>query len=124
MNPIFCMDDNGGLKPCPPGHIRHPVTTLATTTNGDIIHDLEEVQAASQTHTDGASHDQTVLVESNYSSLDFHPQTLFLSGISCLLIVAVITLCFCCVKKATKFAKSFIIPRAPRAPHHYEVPRR
>ena len=93
----FCTSADGSLTACPEGHVRTPIS------DHDPVPNFSEAEAA-------ARHDQGVVVNTAYTSFDFHPQTLFLSGISCILILATVALCLCCYKKAVKLVKT---ARAP-----------
>ena len=123
MSP-FCSDSDGNLTPCQDGHTGakpafNPFDHLEDTTMADF----NKPEAAAR----GGSHDQNVVVEtrgSGYSTLDYHPQTLFLSGIATFLIIAILAMCICCAKKVHRLIRPFNPIHHPSArPNIYAQPR-
>ena len=80
----FCMSKTGALIGCDAPDEAEPMP----------------ISAAS-------SHDQTqgVQVNTAYTSLDFHPTTLFLSGVGTLLILGLILTCYCGAKRFLKVTR-------------------
>ena len=95
----FCLTPDGALTGCPANHTRE--TTISPT----AVPLLD--QAVAESRTAGGT-----VVNTAYTNFDFHPTTLFMSGISTLLILALVALCYFGSKKM--YAKG----HRRRAPMH------
>ena len=114
MKSNFCLDNKGQLYPC------SQTDNQSTTTT----------PAPSFTDAIAAANTDIVQRQSNsYSTLDYHPQTLMLSGMATLMILIVLAVCFCGYKKLCNMvrAPAHMLPPAagPRLPqpNPYAAPR-
>lgn len=89
MSNNFCLTNDGALTPCPTGYTRGAITTTTSTTAMPLLE-----QAMAEARTDGGT-----VVNTAYTNLDFHPTTLFMSGISTLMIIGLVALCYFGSKK-------------------------
>ena len=84
---------------------------------GHLIHCHTPSSTMSPHGTPSAAASTNVLQkqETTYNSLNYHPETLILSGISTIVIIIVILLCWCGAKRMCKMARQS--PQAQLASH-------